>query len=47
MLQYTSEIHTKRLKDLGVTISVMAKVEPQITVALSASGEAQNARKFI
>ncbi len=44
--QYTSEIHTQRLKKLGITIS-MARAEPQIISVLNASGEAQNAKEFI
>ncbi|VVM17217.1 Mobile element protein, partial [uncultured Gammaproteobacteria bacterium] len=45
--QYTSEIHTKRLKDLGITISMDGKGRATDNVALSASGEAQNARESI
>ena len=45
--QYTNEIHTKRLKDLDITISMDGKGEPQIISVLNASGEAQNARESI
>ena len=45
--QYTSEVHTQRLKNLGITISMMAKAEPQIISALSASGEAPKLKESI
>ena len=45
--QYTSEIHTQRLKNLGITISMEAEAEPQIIAALSASGEAPKLRESI
>ena len=45
--QYTSEIHTQRLKNLGITISMEAEAEPQIISALSASGEAPSTKGSI
>jgi transposase InsO family protein len=45
--QYTSEIHTQRLKNLGITISMDGRGEPQIISALSASGEAPKLRESI
>ena len=45
--QYTSEVHTQRLKNLGITISMDAKVGLQITSALSASGEVPRLRESI
>jgi hypothetical protein len=41
------ELHTQRLKNLGITISMNGKAELQTTSALSASVEAQNARESI
>ena len=45
--QGSQYIHTQRLKNLGITISMEAKVESQIISALSASGEALNVKESI
>ena len=46
--QYTSEVHTQKLKKLLALPSLwMAKVERQIISVLSASGEAPNAKESI
>jgi|SaaInlStandDraft_4_1057021.scaffolds.fasta_scaffold174462_2 putative transposase len=45
--QYTSEIHTQRLKKLGITISMEAKAGLQTTFTLSASGEVPKLRESI